>query len=146
MTDEKIDLKWPKFTAQFMMGLIALACGIFAETRILDSGSGHSPRIDSLLGGALILIPFLVCAVLFRVPYRTDEFERRLRNWSMTQSGIIVLITAVTANLAAHSANPTRAQDHPCETTPSAPHAARPRSTRGVSRSFEVFVVGRASA
>lgn len=105
MTDEKIDLKWPKFTAQFMMGLIALACGIFAETRILDSGSGHSPRIDSLLGGALILIPFLVCAVLFRVPYRTDEFERRLRNWSMTQSGIIVLITAVTANLAAHSAS-----------------------------------------
>ena len=106
MEDDRIDLKWGKFAAQLAAGLIALACSVYASTRILASATDHSPQIDALLGGALILIPFLVCAVLLRVPYRTDEFERRLRNWSMTQAGIIVLIAAVTANLVAHSASP----------------------------------------
>ena len=106
MEDEKIDLKWGTFCTQLAASLGALACAVFASTRILTPNPIYSAQIDALLGGALILVPFFVAARLLSVPYRTDEFERRLRNWSMTLSAIIVLVTSATTNLGAHSASP----------------------------------------
>jgi len=106
MEDEKIDLKWGKFALQLAAGLAALACGIFASRHLLTAAPSNSALLDTLMGGAIILIPFFLAAMLTRVPYRTDEFERRLRNWSMTQSSVIVLVAAAVANLGAHSTTP----------------------------------------
>jgi len=103
METEKIDLQWPKFTLQLATSAGALLCSVIATKKILPASQTGSTGFAVLLAGALILIPFFVGALLMRVPYRTDEFERRLRNWAMTQSAIVVLISAVSANLVAEA-------------------------------------------
>ncbi len=106
MENEKIDLRWGKFGLQLTANFGALATSSFASTQILTGAPSRSASVDALIGGALILVPFFLAAMLARVPYHTDEFERRLRNWSMTQSGIIVLVASAVANLTVHATSP----------------------------------------
>lgn len=101
MEDEKIDLQWQRFSLQLGAGILALATAIIADTRLLTSEHG-----GETMGAILILMPFVAAAYLSRVPYKTDIFERRLRNWSMTQSATWVLMCAVGANLIFHMALP----------------------------------------
>lgn len=101
MHNDKIDLNWIRFGIQCGTCMLALACSIVAELHFLTTNSG-----DQIIATGLIFIPFLFAAHLLKVPYLTDEFERRLRNWSMTQSAVWLLIGTVSVNLVYHTAKP----------------------------------------
>ena len=103
MDEDKIDLQWRKFAWQLFLCLVALAGGIHAslhffsgqDTRIAFANTDFGPPIGALL----VLGTFLFALRIMRVPYKTDMFERRLRNWSMTYAAILVFSVSVAANI-----------------------------------------------
>lgn len=96
MNNDIIDLGWKRFYGQVFVALVAISGGVTANLIILaDRTDTGSFAIASILA----LLPLVVLMLMSRVPYRTDEFERRLRNWSMTQSAVWVLVLGVIARL-----------------------------------------------
>ena len=104
MTEEKIDLHWGKFMGQLGLGLFALACAAYADQQIFAPDQEHhhliNSGIDAFIGAILIMGTFAFALWMFRVPYRNDMFERRLRNWSMTASTMILFVFSVSINMA----------------------------------------------
>lgn len=103
MKDEKPSLEWGKFLGQLLICLIAFYGGIHASLHSFAAQSAAiNPDLGSfeyIIGGLLTLGTFLIALRIIRVPYRTDIFERRLRNWSMTYSAVMVFTVSVTINI-----------------------------------------------
>ena len=103
MTDEKIDLLWGKFTWQLLLCAAAFISAAWASSHIFGSDTERLAFSEHILGapiGAfLIMGPFLYALRIMRVPYKTDMFERRLRNWCMTYAAIITFMLSVAANI-----------------------------------------------
>lgn len=103
MDEEKIDLHWGKFARQLFICLVALAGGIHAslhffsgqDTRIAFANTEFGPAVGALL----VMGTFLFALRIMRVPYKTDMFERRLRNWSMTYAATLVFSLSVAVNI-----------------------------------------------
>ena len=104
MTEEKVNLHWGKCIGHLGLGLLALICAAFADQSIFapDQESHHlvNSHIDAFIGAILIMGTFAFALWMMRVPYRKDMFERRLRNWSMTASTIILFVFSVAINMA----------------------------------------------
>lgn len=90
------DLGWLRFFAQAIVGVLGIIGGVFAN-QIFSADSFET--WDYTIATNLVLIPLVALMLMSRIPYRTDEFERRLRNWSMTQSAVWVLIGGVVARI-----------------------------------------------
>lgn len=107
MEDEKIDLQWGKFAGQFGVCLLALTSGIYASLHFFVGEGTHSSfadtRLGLLIGAVLVVGTFFGALFILRVPYRKDIFERRLRNWSMTYSAVVVLSFSAVSNIAFHA-------------------------------------------
>lgn len=103
MSDTTLDLGWFRFSGQALVSFLAIIGGAVANRILHESGYDAS---SFALAANLVLIPLVAVMFLSRVPYRKDEFERRLRNWSMTQSAVWVLLGGVIARLLTELANP----------------------------------------
>ena len=90
------DLGWLRFFAQAIVGVLGIIGGVFAN-QIFSADSFET--WDYTIATNLVLIPLVALMLMSRIPYRTDEFERRLRNWSMTQSAVWVLVGGVIARI-----------------------------------------------
>jgi len=103
MEDDKIDLHWGKFFGHLIICIITLISAIFASRQIFGfEDARHAIAKTNLgepIGALLIMGTFLAALWILRVPYRKDVFERRLRNWCMTYSAIMVLTLSVAANI-----------------------------------------------
>jgi len=96
MSSETMNLGWGRFALQLGAAILAII-GAYIAGEILSST--REMTWNFAIATNFIMLPFIAILLVFRVPYRRDEFERRLRNWSMTQSAVWVLLFAVIANL-----------------------------------------------
>lgn len=96
MNNDIIDLGWRRFYAQVFVALLAISGGAVANIILLEDRSDMG---SFAIAASFVLLPLVASMMLSRVPYRTDEFERRLRNWSMTQSGVWALLFGVIGRL-----------------------------------------------
>ena len=99
MHSKTLKLDWGRFALQFSLAVLAIICAFIAGEILLSIPERNWFFVIAII---LIILPILAMSMVFRVPYRRDEFERRLRNWSMTQSAVWVLMFAVTINLLHH--------------------------------------------
>jgi len=99
MQSETLNLGWGRFALQFSLAVLAIICAFIAGEILLSISERNWFFV---IAAILIFLPILAMSMVFRVPYRRDEFERRLRNWSMTQSAVWVLMLVVTINLLHH--------------------------------------------
>jgi len=99
MQPETMNLGWGRFALQVGAALLAIL-GAYIGGEILTSGRELSRNHS--IAPYFILFPLIGISMVFRVSYRRDEFERRLRNWSMTQSAVWVLMGVVLANILWH--------------------------------------------
>lgn len=103
MDSTKLDLGWLRFSGKFIVSLLAISGGVAANLILL------ADRPDAWAfakASNLVLLPIITLMIMSRVPYRTDEFERRLRNWSMTQAAVWVLVGGVIGRLLSETSNP----------------------------------------
>jgi len=101
MSSETMNLGWGRFALQLGAAILAII-GAYIAGEILSST--RETTWNFAIATNFIMLPFIAILLVFRVPYRRDEFERRLRNWSMTQSAIWILLLGVVVNLLWHLA------------------------------------------
>jgi len=103
MEDEKLNLNWGKFAGQLSLCLIALIGGIHASLHFFVAEAERirlaNTEFGPIIGAFLVFGTFLLALRIMRVPYKTDMFERRLRNWSMTYAAVFVFTMSISLNI-----------------------------------------------
>ena len=88
MTEEKLDLKWGKFTAQTLFAVGTIIAG-FIALALLESNT----QWQNYTGAALSVSIIVAIAIIYRkVSRNPDEFERRVETLALSQAGLYVIL------------------------------------------------------
>ncbi|MEL7545465.1 MAG: hypothetical protein AAGJ84_02365 [Pseudomonadota bacterium] len=91
MTEEKIDLRWGKFTIQMISAIAMMIVG-FIALALLESDEQWQKYTGASISVSIIAATAFIYRKVSRNP---DEFERRVETLALSQAGFYVIVYIV---------------------------------------------------